>query len=129
VKRRHPLWVWIGRAVFVAVGLALVLYLVRVGLDRADKVASSVGVVFALCALVAPYLLPAPASENEPSTVGSDRAVDTGDAIATDGGYAGTGVQLVGGNRPTHASGTGSARAQGPGSVANTGVRRLGGPR
>lgn len=43
-------------------------YLVYVGLDDADKVASSVSAVIALAALLAPYLLPVPQPSVSPAS-------------------------------------------------------------
>jgi hypothetical protein len=112
---------WAGRAVFSVIAAALVVYFGRVGLDRADKVASSISVVLALIALGAPYLLPRTGSAAVPEL---DRVEDTGRATATAGGYATTGVDAVGGDRPAHVVRSGDANADGPGSVANTGVQR-----
>jgi hypothetical protein len=61
-------WVWTGRVVCLLLVGGLVTYLVSVGLDRADKIASGVGAVLALAALVAPYLL-APADRHETAGV------------------------------------------------------------
>ena len=48
---------------------------------------------------------------------------DTGDATATRGGEANTGVQSTDVARPARVAGSGDARADGPGSVANTGIQ------
>ncbi|WP_239395560.1 hypothetical protein [Frankia sp. CiP3] len=105
---------------FALVVVGLVVYLAVVGLDSADKLASSIGVVVALLALGAPYLLPSPGSE-------PDRVEDTGNARASAGGLAITGLQTADGNRPAQVIRTGAATADGPGSVANSGLQR--GPR
>jgi hypothetical protein len=42
----------------------LVIYLVRAGLDSADKLASSISVVVAIAALLSPYLLPVQAGSD-----------------------------------------------------------------
>jgi hypothetical protein len=60
VPRRNRRWVWAGRITAVLVLAGLTSYLARAGLDTADKLASSIGVVSAVAALLAPYLLPAP---------------------------------------------------------------------
>lgn len=60
VPRRDRRWIWAGRLTAIVILVGLVGYLVYVGLDDADKVASSISVVIALAALLAPYLLPAP---------------------------------------------------------------------
>jgi hypothetical protein len=110
--------------VFGVLVAGLAVYLLRVGLDKADKVASSISVLVALVALGAPYLLPPPgggAVRTEP-----DRVEDSNAATATAGGQANTGVDAVddGAGRPAHVTRSGDARAEGTGSVANTGVRR-----
>jgi hypothetical protein len=51
-------WIWGGRIVAVMVVAGLVAYLVSVGLDKADKLASVLGLLVAVAAFVAPYLLP-----------------------------------------------------------------------
>lgn len=61
MPRRGPAWIWVGRVLFAVIVAALVTYLVTVGLDKADKLASTIGAVVALLALGAPYLLPSPA--------------------------------------------------------------------
>ncbi len=48
---------WVGRGVCLLLVLGLVTYLIMIGLERADKVASSVAAVLALLALFAPYLV------------------------------------------------------------------------
>jgi len=112
---------WTGRAVFVATTAALVIYLCAVGLDRADKLASSVGAVVALVALGAPYLLPPPGGVpvSDP-----DRVEDSGKATATGGGQANAGVDITGDSGPAQVIRSGDAHADGPGSVANTGIQR-----
>ena len=58
--RRRVGWVWGGRVVAVVVVAGLAAYLSVVGLDKADKLASVLGLLVAVVALVAPYLLPIP---------------------------------------------------------------------
>lgn len=58
--RRSSGWVWGGRVAAVLVMAGLVAYLSVVGLDQADKLASALGLLVAVAALVAPYLLPSP---------------------------------------------------------------------
>jgi hypothetical protein len=116
--------VWAGRVVFGVIVAGLVVYLVVVGLEKADKVSSGIGAVLALIALGALYLLPPPpwggASLSE-----LDRVENTGKASATGGGQANTGLRVVGDSRPTRVSRSGDATASGPGSVANTGIERI----
>lgn len=115
---------WAGRVAFGLIVAGLVVYLVVVGLDKADKLASAISVVVALVALAVPFLLPASGSGGE-SRVEPDRVEDTGAARATGGGQANTGVDVVGGDdRPAQVARSGEATADGPGSVANTGVQR-----
>jgi hypothetical protein len=123
VPRRNRWWLWGSRVVFVVILAGLVRYLAKVGLEDADKLGSSIGAVVALAALGAPYLLPSPgAGVRAPE---SDRAEDTGTATATAGGYANTGVDIVEGDeRSAHVLNSGDAKADGTGSVANTGVQR-----
>lgn len=49
---------WALRAIALAVVIGLSVYLKSVGLDKADRVGSAVGVVVALTALITPYLWP-----------------------------------------------------------------------
>jgi len=114
--------VWAGRVVFGVIVVALVVYLAVVGADKADKVASSIGVVLALLALGGPYLLPAPLPGGA-STSDLDRVKDTGKAAATGGGRANTGLLAPGDGRPGEVKRSGEATADGSGSVANTGIR------
>jgi hypothetical protein len=97
-------------------------YLVHVGLDAADKLASSIGVVIALTALFAPYLLPPPGSGGAPMSE-PDQVEDTGIATATGGGHANTGAQVSDHAGPARVTRSGDAVADGPGSVANTGIQ------
>ena len=56
--RRRSGWIWGGRIAAVVVLAGLGAYLASVGLDKADKLASVLGLLVAVAALVAPYLLP-----------------------------------------------------------------------
>jgi hypothetical protein len=58
MPRRGPAWIWSGWVIFIVIVAALVTYLIHVGLDKADKLAGIVGMILALVALGAPYLLP-----------------------------------------------------------------------
>jgi hypothetical protein len=53
-------WIWGGRTAAVVVVAGIAVYLSSVGLDKADKLASVLGMLVAVAALVAPYLLPSP---------------------------------------------------------------------
>lgn len=123
MPRRSHRVVLIGRAVFVAVIVGLVTYFVVVGLDKADKIASTIGVVLAALALAGPYLLPPP--ENGDAPAPTMVVEGSGSATATGGGHANTGVQHRGDDSGARVRNSGDARADGPGSQANTGVQRL----
>jgi hypothetical protein len=73
MRRRRAGWIWGGRAVAVVVVAGLAVYLYTVGLDRADKLASVVGLLVAVAALVAPYVLPT--SDHSSSKSGSPQTV------------------------------------------------------
>lgn len=121
---RNKKWVWAGRVAFAVIVTGLVAYLVVVGLEKADKLASAISAVAAIAALAAPYLLPGSGSGG-PSRVEPDRVEDSGAARATGGGRANTGVNNEeSANRPAQVVRSGDATADGPGSVANTGVLR-----
>ncbi|GID94269.1 hypothetical protein ACFQFC_31635 [Amorphoplanes digitatis] len=117
---RNERWIWAGRGAFGVIVIALAAYLATTGLDKADKIAGSIGAVLALAALCAPYLLPRP---GEASTSETNRVEGSGDATAVRGGAANTGVQITGGG-PAHVTRSGNAHAEGRGSIANTGVWR-----
>ncbi|MFC4066261.1 hypothetical protein [Actinoplanes subglobosus] len=103
--------------------VGLVAYFVVVGLDKADKIASTIGVVLAALALGGPYLLPPQKNGNAPAPT---MVVEgSGSATATGGGRANTGVQHRGDDSGAQVRSSGDARADGPGSNANTGVQRL----
>jgi hypothetical protein len=65
---RRLFWLWGGRIVAVGVVIALAVYLYRSGLDKADKIGSSLAVVIALVALIGPYVIP-PRKTDEGSTM------------------------------------------------------------
>jgi hypothetical protein len=58
VRHHRSARIWAGRVAAMIVILGLVAYLAAVGLDKADKLASVLGLLVAVTALVAPYLLP-----------------------------------------------------------------------
>ncbi len=57
VPHRSPKWIWIGRIVALCCVAGVVAYLVKVGLNDADKLGSAGGFVIALLALITPYVL------------------------------------------------------------------------
>ncbi|BCL15797.1 hypothetical protein GCM10017556_35360 [Micromonospora sagamiensis] len=83
--------------------LGLVGYLIVVGLDRADKIGSAVGVVIAILGLVAPYLLP---PRRQPPTEGTAPAPAGKAPAAADGAvhlHDARGVQVnLGGSNTQH---------------------------
>jgi len=107
----------------------LTVYLFVVGLDKADKVGSSIGGVAAVVALVGPYLLPRSRGEDpvsDEARAGEVVVEDSGDARAIGGGEANTGAEVVEDDAGTvRVTRSGTAVADGPGSMANTGVRRV----
>ena len=121
--QRSPVWVRAGRITAGMILVGLTGYLAHVGLDDADKLASSISVVIAVAALFAPYLLPPPGSAGAPRSE-PDQVEDTGNATATSGGHANTGAQVSDHGRPAQVTRSGDAVADGPGSVANTGIQR-----
>lgn len=123
-SRRRTQSIWIGRLAAVLMLGGLTAYFLQVGWDAADKVGSSVGLIVAIAALVAPYLFPATKSGGEAVAKPFDLA-RTGKAEARDGGVANTGLEAEAGDRPIKVSDSGDAFAQGPGSVANTGARQV----
>ena len=62
--RRRSGWIWGGRIVAVVMVGGLAVYLLMVGLDKADKLASALSLLVAVAALVAPYVL----SPGQPSS-------------------------------------------------------------
>lgn len=126
VPCRSSRWIWAGRALAGLILVAVGGYLVRVGLDTADKLASSISLLVAIAALLAPYLLPAPPSPapqtGGPSMPDADHVEDSGKAEATSGGQANTGLRTTDRSGSAQVTRSGDARADGPGSVANTGI-------
>ncbi|WBB93429.1 hypothetical protein [Verrucosispora sp. WMMC514] len=103
--------------------MVLVAHFAIVGLDEADKLASSIGAVVALVALGAPYLLPPP-SPQEALMPAADLVEGSGKATATGGGQANTGLRTSAASRTAQVIRSGDATADGPTSVANTGIQR-----
>jgi hypothetical protein len=118
---------WAGRVAAIVVLACLGGYLAQAGLTTGSEVSGCVTAVAALAALVAPYLLPVP-EPSGPAEAAPDSVEDSGDATATGGGHSNTGVQRAGGPDPARVTRSGEARAEGPGSVANTGIQRQPGP-
>lgn len=55
---RRSGWIWSGRIIAIVAVVGLAIYLLAVGLDKADKLAGALSLVVAVAALAAPYLLP-----------------------------------------------------------------------
>ncbi|MEV4138298.1 hypothetical protein AB0J72_39790 [Dactylosporangium sp. NPDC049742] len=98
----------------------MVVYLVVVGADEADRFVAGAGLVVALLALGAPYLLPV--AEETAQMPEPDRVEDTGNANATNGGQANTGADITRDGGPVQVVRSGDATTDGPGSTANTGT-------
>ncbi len=73
MRRLRSGWIWGGRAAAAVVVAGLVAYLASVGLDKADKLASVLGLLVAVAALLVPYLLPS--SDGDHSGSGSAQQV------------------------------------------------------
>jgi len=65
--RRSSGWIWGGRAIALLTMAALAGYLFIAGLGKADEIAGVLGLLVAVLALVAPYLLPPGESSSVPS--------------------------------------------------------------
>jgi hypothetical protein len=63
--------IWVGRAFAGAVLVGLAIYFFHVGLDKADKLASVLGLFVALLALTVPYLIGRRASATAPIATGT----------------------------------------------------------
>ncbi|WDZ83130.1 hypothetical protein [Micromonospora cathayae] len=96
--------------VFGVIVVALAGYLLVVGLDKADKLASGISAVVALIAMGAPYLLPPPSPPGVPAP-GPNRVEDTVAAPTTGGVPADTGRQPAGDERPPQITPSGGATA------------------
>jgi hypothetical protein len=118
-------WIWVGRAVAALSVAGLASSLFAVGWNTAGQLGSAAAAVVALAGLLTPYLLPPPPSQPEGSpSPGMDRVDRSGNARASSGGQANTGMQNTGGAGSWQVRGSGDAQADGPGSVANTGIQR-----
>lgn len=67
MPHRTRAWIWAGRAAAVAVVAGLACYVSVAGLDQAGRLAAPAGLVVAVAALFAPYLLPVYQSPAPPS--------------------------------------------------------------
>lgn len=117
-------WIWVGRGLAFVLLVCISAYLVYVGLDAADKVGSSIGLVIAVAALLAPYLIPTPSNGTAPIPI-ETQVENSGDATARAGGHANTGIVMQTEDAAVKVHNSGEAIADGPGSVANTGFQRL----
>ncbi len=81
----------VGRIVALVILIGLAAHLTSVGLDRADKLASSIGLLVAVAALVAPYLVPRSSGGNVmPNPYHGEHS---GDARVPGGSHAGAGIE------------------------------------
>ncbi|MEV6302729.1 hypothetical protein AB0M02_25175 [Actinoplanes sp. NPDC051861] len=117
MSSRNGRRIWAGRGAFGLIVAGLAAYLAAVGIEEADKRASSIAAVLALAALGAPYLFARPAGAAERRVEGS------GDATATRGGEAGSSIRIAGDSAGVHIARSGNARAEGRGSIASSSVR------
>jgi hypothetical protein len=123
VPRRTTGRLWAGR---VAAGLVLVglaIYLVSVGLDKADKISSCLSLLLAAGLALAPYLLPTAGEEQR--RLEPDHIEGTGTPIAEGGATSVTGAQVTEGSGLVRVKDTGDAYASGHGSTAVSGIQRL----
>lgn len=121
LHRSSP-WIWVGRIVAVLALSGLAVYLARVGSAAANKLVLTISVLVPVAGLLAPYLLPPPSSTGPVSD--PDRVEDSGSATATSGGQAISGLQTTAGAAPVRVSRSGDARADGPESVAISGIQQ-----
>ncbi len=98
--------------------LAIGIWMAVVGLETASALGGAIGLLVAIAALFAPYLVPAPPS----ASASSSSVKDSGNARATAGGKANSGVrtQSLGGS--SRVENSGEAVSDGPDSDANTGL-------
>lgn len=119
MQRRPKRWAWIGRIVAVAILLGVGVWLWVVGLTQASAIGGAAGLLVAIAALFAPYVLPPSPSPQPRDTI----VKDSGSASATNAGKANAGIQASGRADSVRVSRTGNATADGTGSTANTGVQ------
>ncbi len=117
-SERRRRWIWGGRIVAVVLLVGIGIWMAFAGLERANALAGAIGLLVAIAALVAPYLLPLPPS----GPTGSSEVEGSGKARAETGGQANTGISTQSSDRPSRVSNSGDAVAKGPGSIANTGI-------
>jgi hypothetical protein len=77
VPRSRRRWTWLCWVVCLLLVCGLLAYLVSVGLDRADKISSSIAAIAAIVAFFAPYLLPR-VEPAEPASVHAGGAAAVG---------------------------------------------------
>ncbi|MEV5741641.1 hypothetical protein AB0L30_16475 [Microbispora rosea] len=56
MPHRNRMWIWVGRLTFGLIVIGIVAYFSAAGLDKADKLASVLGFLLALAALIVPHL-------------------------------------------------------------------------
>lgn len=119
MPRRTRRWLWGGRIAAAMVLLGVGVWLWSVGLTQASAIGGAVGLLVAVATLLAPYVLPAPSAP-----AGRARVVkSSGNASASSGGVANTGVQGTGSNGDSRIGRSGNATSDGANSVANTGIQ------
>jgi hypothetical protein len=124
MPHRTRRWIWAGRAVAALSVAGLASSLFALGWNIAGQLGSAAAAVVALAALLTPYVLPPPPARSVASPVpGMDRVDDSGAATARRSGQANTGMQVTGRAGSSQVRSSGDAQADGPGSVANTGIQ------
>jgi hypothetical protein len=111
-------WIWGGRIIAVVAVVGLAIYLLAVGLDKADKLAGALSLLVAVAALVAPYLLPTGQPSSAAPPVRAPASGSTQSVINTMVGGNLTQARDVDGTRvpgaATPATAPGTAPATGP---------------
>lgn len=124
MPHRTPRWIWAGWVTAALSVAGLTSSLFAVGWNTAGELGSAAAAVVALAGLLTPYLLPQPPPQpGAPSAPRAGRAQRTGAAKASAGGLANTGVLNRGGAGSSQVRDSGDAQADGPGSIANSGIQ------
>lgn len=122
MARRTGRWSWAGRVGAALTVAGLAGYMFAVGLGTAAELGSAAVAVMTLAALLEPHVLPSPQLRGSPAS-GTAQVEHSGDAGASEGGLANTGLQSTCRAGSSQVRASGDARADGPGSVANTGIQ------
>lgn len=118
---RRTRWIWIGRIFAAVIVAGLIVWLALAGWDDAVKIASVIGGIAAVVMLIAPYVFPLP-QRTSGAASGVVTVLDSGEATATNGGRANSGVEQPESGRTLRVERSGDATSEGQGSVTNTGI-------